>query len=184
MRRGERRTRPAEPGQTYAASRAGVDIVPPVPSSASFVPDSFEPPRGLVTAEFVLEPLGPQHNVADYAAWKASVEHIRATAGFPWGRWPHEMALDDNLRDLERHARDFEARTGFTFTVLEPGSGDVIGCVYIYPPPPSAVEAGVASVRAWVRADRAALDGPLWQAVGDWLRRDWPFERVEYASRA
>ena len=39
----------------------------------------------------------------------------------------------DNLRDLQRHADDFENRTGFTYTVLDPPSGDVIGCVYIYP---------------------------------------------------
>jgi hypothetical protein len=153
-----------------------------VPSGARFVPDAFEPPRGLVAADFVLEPLGPQHNVADYAAWTTSVEHIRATPGFAGSTWPHEMELDDNLRDLERHARDFEGRAGFTFTVLDPGSGDVIGCVYIYPLP--AAEAGVASVRSWVRADRAGLDVPLWQMVGGWLQRDWPFSRVEYAARA
>jgi hypothetical protein len=146
------------------------------------VPGAFEPPRGLVTTDFVLEPLGTQHNESDYAAWTSSVEHIRATPGFPWGTWPYEMGLDDNLRDLERHARDLEARTGFTFTVLEPGTGDVIGCVYIYPL--GAAEEGVASVRSWVRADRAGLDVPLWEAVGEWLRSDWPFERVEYAARA
>jgi len=35
-----------------------------------------------------------------------------------------------NLGDLERHARDFAERRGFTYTVL--GAGEVIGCVYIY----------------------------------------------------
>ena len=43
------------------------------------------------------------------------------------------MSLDANRRDLERHARDFGERTGFTFTVLRPGTEEVIGCLYIYP---------------------------------------------------
>ena len=84
-----------------------------------FVPDDFEPPRSLVTPDFVLEPLGPQHNESDYAAWSSSIAHIRATPGFADGSWPHEMTLEENLGDLERHARDFESRTGFTYTVLD-----------------------------------------------------------------
>src|SRR5215216_5460105 len=38
------------------------------------------------------------------------------------------MSLDRNIYDLRRHAADFGARSGFTFTVLEPVTGDVIGC--------------------------------------------------------
>ena len=36
--------------------------------SASFVPDDFAVPGELVTEEFRLEPLGPQHNAADFEA--------------------------------------------------------------------------------------------------------------------
>ena len=43
------------------------------------------------------------------------------------------MSPDANRDDLERHARDFAERAGFTFTVLRPGTEEVIGCVYIYP---------------------------------------------------
>ena len=43
------------------------------------------------------------------------------------------MTPDENRADLERHAEDFRNRTGFTYTVLDPASRDVIGCVYIYP---------------------------------------------------
>jgi hypothetical protein len=32
--------------------------------------------------------------------------YICATAGFAGRSWPHEMSLQDNLRDLERHAQD------------------------------------------------------------------------------
>ncbi|HUC26959.1 MAG TPA: N-acetyltransferase, partial [Streptosporangiaceae bacterium] len=76
-------------------------------SGELFVPADFAVPDGLSGDGFRLVPLGPQHNAADYAAWTGSVEHIRATPGFAGSRWPHEMSLQDNLRDLERHAQDF-----------------------------------------------------------------------------
>jgi hypothetical protein len=52
------------------------------------VPADFAVPDGLMAGEFRLEPLGPQHNEADYAAWTTSIDHIRGTPGFPDGRWP------------------------------------------------------------------------------------------------
>jgi RimJ/RimL family protein N-acetyltransferase len=145
-----------------------------------FVPPDFVPPTRLETESFVLEPLGPQHNEADYAAWTSSMEHIRATPGWEREKWPREMTLDDNRRDLERHAGDFESRKGFTYTVLDRESGDVVGCVYIYPDTQGDRDA---VVQSWVRASAAELDVELWRAVSDWLAESWPFERVEYAPR-
>ena len=144
-----------------------------------FVPLDFVPPEHLSTPTFVLEPLGPQHNKRDFAAWSSSIDHVRATPGFPDGDWPHEMTLDENRGDLERHQRDFAERKGFTFTVLDPEDGDVIGCLYIYP---IKDEAG-AEVSSWVRAGRATLDVPLAEAVAGWLEREWPFERIRYMGR-
>ena len=143
------------------------------------VPDGFQPPAGLVTASFLLEPLGPQHNESDYDAWTSSMEHIRATPGYPDGSWPHPMTLEQNRGDLERHQRDFQIRKGFTYTVLDPESRSVIGCVYIYP----ADTDTDADVRSWVRADHAQLDIPVYDAVSEWLRTSWPFETVDYATR-
>ena len=55
---------------------------------SDFVPEDFAPPRSLATDAFRLEPLGPQHNESDLAAWGSSIEHIRSTPGYPDGRWP------------------------------------------------------------------------------------------------
>ena len=152
-----------------------------------FVPADFVVPDALIAKDFQLTPLGPQHNEADYAAWTSSIDHIRATPGFRTGNWPREMSLADNLRDLQGHARDFAERRGFTYTVLSIGTSDVIGCVYIYPPggqPPSDGERRRhASVESWVRADHAALDPAVHDAVIAWLERDWPFDSIEYAPR-
>lgn len=145
----------------------------------SFVPDVFEPPRRLETADFLLEPLGPEHNDADYAAWTSSMDHIAATPGFSGRSWPRPMTPEENRADLERHARDFEERSGFTYTVRDPGDGAVFGCVYVYPSDDEAYDAHVSS---WVTADRAALDGALRAVVRDWLRDDWPFVHVDYAA--
>jgi hypothetical protein len=145
-----------------------------------FVPDDFEVPRSLVCAEFRLEPLGPEHNEGDYRAWTSSISHIRATPGFEGRRWPTEMTLAENLGDLQEHASEFAARSGFTYTVRASGSDEIIGCVYIYP---LAGAAGGADVRSWVSADQAPLDVALYDAVSEWLRSAWPFATVRYSPR-
>jgi hypothetical protein len=142
-----------------------------------FVPPGFEPPRGLETDDFRLEPLGPEHNERDFAAWTSSIEHILRSPGYgPDASWPHPMTLEQNLADLERHARDFAERTGFTYTVLDPGD-DVVGCVYVYP---ARDDLHDARVQSWVRASRAELDAPLRRTVAGWLAGDWPFVRPLY----
>jgi hypothetical protein len=93
-----------------------------------------------------------------------------------------------NLRDLERHAQDFAGRRGFSCTVLSTGTGEVIGCVNIYPPRrgsqggPGAGDHD-AAVSSWVRADYAELDPVLYHTVRAWLERDWPFRSIEYAPQ-
>ena len=147
-----------------------------------FVPASFDPPSGLDHVAFRLQPLGPEQNVSDYAAWSTSIDHIRSTPGFTGHGWPHPMTLEENLGDLVRHAEDFAARTGFTYTVLAPDEEHVtvIGCVYIYPSERAGHDA---RVRSWVRAADAGLDAHLYRAVVDWLEAAWPFKRVDYAIR-
>jgi len=151
-------------------------------NSDGFVPVGFDPPASLATAQFRLEPLGPQHNVADHAAWMSSIDHIRTTPGYPDGKWPPlaGMTLDENLADLQRHADHFSKGVGFTFTVLDPDDNDVIGCVYLYP---SADDEWDVTVQSWVRADRSSLDAPLADAVAHWLTTDWPWERVDRCGR-
>ena len=151
--------------------------------SAGFVPADFDPPRELVLPAMHLVPLGVEHNESDHAAWTSSVAHIRATPGFESAEWPpiEGMSLDANRGDLAEHARDFVERTGFTFTVLRPGTNEVIGCVYIYP---AKNDEHDAQVRSWVRADVAELDARLHASVSTWLADRWPFDRVLYADRA
>lgn len=148
---------------------------------APIVPAEFDVPLTLEGDGFRLEQLLVAHNVADFAAWHGSQEHIRATPGFAGRDWPvDDYTLEQNEADLAGHQADFAARIGFTYTVLDPGSGDVIGCVYLYPPKREGFDL---DARSWVRADHAELDKPLYDAVVAWVAADWPFSSVDYAPR-
>ena len=146
------------------------------------VPDDFAVPRELVAEGFRLEPLGPQHNERDHAAWTSSIEHIRSTPGFDGWDWPpaEGMPLDRNVADLRRHADDFARRVGFTYSVIQVPGDEVVGCVYIYA---ARDDSSIVEVHSWVSADEAHLDKPLYDAVSRWLSTDWPFGRVRYAPR-
>jgi|SRR5215207_8531672 len=79
------------------------------------------------------------------------------------------MTLEENRADLERHARDFAARSGFTYTVLDPSDRSVIGCARLTPTATSRFESlsRAGSSRMAIQADRirragvGAQDNPL-----------------------
>lgn len=146
----------------------------------AFVPADFEIPRTFDGPGFRLEPLGPEHNERDHAAWMSSIDHIRSTPGLDaWdGQWPIPMSLDANLADLVRHREEFDAREEFAYSVLD--GDDVIGCLYI---DPIKGRPGEAQVVSWVRASRAEMDRVVWSAVSEWLASDWPLTGFVYASR-
>jgi hypothetical protein len=149
--------------------------------TSTFVPDDFQVPPALSTERFRLEPLRRRHNVADHRAWTASIDHIKSTPGFAGRDWPDQpVSLQENAAYLAEHEADFSARVGFTYTVLDPVTSEVIGCVYIYPPRQAGYDVDVSS---WVVAERAELDAPLHDVVRQWLAEDWPFTAPEYADR-
>ena len=143
------------------------------------VPDDFDVPVAFEGPGFRLEPLGPIHNARDHEAWMSSIEHIRATPGMEAGAWPSPMTIEENLADLEGHAREFADREAFAYSVLD--GNEVIGCLYIDP----ATDVGHdAEVSSWVTANRAEMDPVVWRSVSQWLAESWPFESFTYASRS
>jgi hypothetical protein len=138
---------------------------------------------------FVLEPLGPEHNERDHVAWMSSIDHIRATPGFrasdgDKGGWPVAMTLDQNMDDLQMHAAEFANGEAYAYSVIDPASNDVIGCLYVDPDPEAASTDGAqAMVKSWVRADRAELDEPLAAAVAAWLGGSGAFQAVRWPGR-
>ena len=147
--------------------------------TADLVPAEFVVPAGLDGPGFTLRPLAEAHNARDFAAWTASMDHIRATPGFAGRPWPHAMTLEENLGDVRGHVDDFANRRGFTYTVMDDDE-EVVGCVYLYPSDKADRDV---DARSWVRADRAQLDVVIYHAVSRWLADEWPFTAVDYASR-
>ena len=144
------------------------------------VPQSFEVPDAYAWSEFHLEPLGEKHNDRDHVAWMSSIVHIRSSPGFgsPESDWPAAMTLEANLEDLVGHAKDFEERRGFTYSILD--GDDVIGAIYIYPSRRPGHDAVVSS---WMRESRAELDAAAWEALSTWIDEAWPFSNPYYAAR-
>ena len=148
--------------------------------SDSFVPPGFEAPQTHAWSVFHLEPLGPRHNERDHEAWTSSIDHIRSTPGFgpeEEPNWPRPMSLEANLEDLVRHADDFAERRGFTYSILE--GDDVVGCMYIYPDRKTDHDASISS---WVRESHAEFDGPVREALAEWIDAVWPFSDPYYAG--
>ncbi len=131
------------------------------------VPDDFALPAGLETARFRLRMLTVRDVVADFEAIRD-----RGAPG---------LTLEQNLIDLGWHQKEFQRRSSFAYTVVDPtDDGHVLGCAYIDP----SDEAGFdARAHCWVRGEVAALDGELYEAFRGWIEREWPFERVEYPGR-
>ena len=158
-------------------------LAPETPMSdvSPIVPADFDVPLTLEGPGFRLEPLTVAHNAEDFAAWYGSRAHIHATPGFAGREWPTEdYTLEQNECDLAEHEEDFAKRIGFTYTVLDAQTSEVIGCVYLYPPKREGFDL---DARSWVRADHAELDKPLYDAVVAWVASDWPFSSVDYAPR-
>ena len=94
--------------------------------------------------------------------------------------WPaDDMTLAFNIRDLDRHQREFNARIAFAYTVREPNGDGYWGCVYINP---STTDFD-AEVYVWVSDAEIDRDKNLYAVIRSWLDRDWPFQRVAYPGR-
>jgi hypothetical protein len=144
-----------------------------------------DPPQPPTRDWCRLEPLGPQHNERDHVAWMSSIEHIRATPGFTaedWAGdgWPSAMSLDDNLRDLVDHLAEYERREAFAYSVIDPATDDVIGCVYIDPDSTGAADA---MVRCWMRVSHKHLDRSLAALIAMWIVDAWPIASARFPGR-
>lgn len=146
--------------------------------TAPFVPRDFVVPETLDGPGFRLEPLGPEHNERDHEAWMSSIEYIKAIPAFSGGDWPAAMSLDQNLSDLEGHARDFDSRQGFTYSILD--GDDVIGCMYLYPSQDADHDA---HMKWWLTESRSDLAPTVGAELNSWLTSAWPFENPTTVRR-
>lgn len=143
------------------------------------MPDDFEVPATLEHPRFRLRMLSIHDLEKDYEAVMSSVAHLQGV----WrNNWPEGLTLEQNLVDLGWHHKEFQRRTSFAYTVVEPDESRVLGCVYIYPPSKRGFDA---EVYYWTRQSELAngLEEELGQALQIWFESEWPFESVAYPGK-
>jgi hypothetical protein len=145
-------------------------------------------PDGIVTNEFLIQPLLATDVELDYAAVMESKEILRK---WEQSSWPEDnFTLADNLKDLERHEREHIHRESFTFTVMNPTETECLGCIYIFPSTArwlsqaemtSIGDADWANYEAvilfWIRQSRLteAMDRKLLDVLRPWFEQAWTF---------
>ncbi len=146
-----------------------------------FVPDEFCVPEEFENDYFRLRMLSVDDVEKDYEAVIESREILHKMFGGPWPR--EGFTLEENLKDLERHQREFLNREAFAYTVVSLDESKVLGCVYINPPQEKSGNIPYAVM--WVRQTEydKGLDHILFQTVKNWIKTDWPFVKVEFPGR-
>ncbi|MDU8942585.1 GNAT family N-acetyltransferase [Ovoidimarina sediminis] len=127
------------------------------------------PPEDAAFGRFRLERLTPAHVEEDFAIVTASASVL---GGLFASDWPAGLTLEANLADLERHAREFEARYAFAW-IIRDADGTYLGCTYLVPIPDTP---GKGEVFTWIRdrADRLALLAEFNPAFRRWLTPHLP----------
>jgi len=148
--------------------------------SELFVPMTFEIPKSLTTDHYRLEILTPGVAELDFDAVMSSKARLRSIFEEN-SDWPEDnMSLDDNIRDLLQHEKEFISRQAFAFTVLTLTKDECIGCVYFNP---STVSEFDCEVYLWLRDSEIRLDTNLFENVKQWLVNHWPFKRIAFPGR-
>ena len=150
--------------------------------SKPFIPDSFQAPEKLETNTFRLRMLTVNDVVKDYDAVMTSIDHLQGVFG-QRSKWPSkELTLEQDLIDLGWHQKEFQQRTSFAYTVMNLDESQCLGCVYLFPSQNEEVDA---VIYLWVRqsAFEKGLDPILFDAVRNWITKEWPFKKVLYPGR-
>lgn len=134
------------------------------------ISDEVKPPKIVSRKEYYLEVLGPKHNERDFEAWSSSKESLKGVFG-PSNSWPEDVAsLQDNLRDLENHLREFKEREAFTYSIISKDEKTCLGCLYIRPSIHPRYEA---RVDFWFRDSHLSLQDDFFTWLKDWMRDYW-----------
>lgn len=152
-------------------------------------------PAQLKTDLFLVRPLTTDDVELDYAAVMASSELLRTWGGGPW---PSEgFTLEDNYKDLDRHQREHSFRQAFTYTVMNPGETECLGCLYIKPLKKLIALSDNASgekleeiaddeavVSFWVIQTRLEdnLDRSFLSLLATWLTEEWYFSKIFFVT--
>ncbi len=153
-------------------------------------------PAGLKTEEFFLRPILATDAARDFAAVMETRVDLRV---WEQSSWPaDDFTVEANRQDLADLEQRHVDRRAFTYTVLDPGGTECLGCVYIFPTTATFLaKASVTSVVEdarwaevdavvyfWVRESRipSDLDARLLAAIEPWLAEDWALARTVFVT--
>jgi RimJ/RimL family protein N-acetyltransferase len=145
------------------------------------VPDDFVVPERLETSRMRLRPLTIHDAVLDFDAVTSSERRLR-TVFEPGGEWPRGLTLEQNTIELAWHQVEFQLRTSFAYTIVNPDESQVLGCSYIYPTPKPGHDV---EISMWVRESEVpgGLDEHVFGTVERWIDERWPFANPAYPGR-
>jgi hypothetical protein len=146
-----------------------------------WLPESFtHPERVDLPSGHHLRPIRAADVDIDYPAVMGSRERLWAKYGDAWGWPPATMTLEQDREDLARHEAEIASHETFNYAVLNSDESELLGCVYIDPPPS---EGSDAVVSWWVVDDAVGtqLDRALEEFVPRWLNDTWGFQAVDFS---
>lgn len=142
---------------------------------------NVKPPLKVERENYILEVLAPKHNERDYDAWTSSLESLKGILG-PRNGWPEEVtSLEQNLKDLENHLREFENKEAFTYSILTLDKQKCIGCLYIRP---TQIKKYSARVDFWFRDDSKNYEEEFYIWIQSWLKISWKLEEACFPGRS
>ena len=147
-----------------------------------FVPNSFSIPIGITNKEFKIRMLTIHDLIKDYDAVMSSIDHLKGVFG-PKSSWPsEELTIEQDLVDLAWHQKEFEIKSSFTYTVMNPIETKCLGCIYINPTEKIGYDA---EIIFWVRKCEIekGLDERLFSEIKFWLSKEWLFKSVGFPGR-
>ena len=153
-------------------------------------------PGGLKTGEFFLRPIRATDAARDFEAVMETRADLRV---WEQSSWPaDDFTVEANRQDLADLERRHVERRAFTYTVLDPGGTECLGCVYIFPITATFLaKAAVTSVLEgarwaevdavvyfWVRESRISsdMDVRLLAAIRAWMDEDWALVRTVFVT--
>jgi hypothetical protein len=166
-----------------AQSSAAPKLAGTAAGQVSFIPADFNAPTEAKAAGFKLRPLSPELAKVDFDAYMSSIEHLQKTFSRSTN-WPRaNITSADAMRDMENEQARFKNRRSFAYAVLTPDGSRERGSVYVSPSPDKSYDA---VVRMWVtKADYdAGFDAELYTWVTNWMKTEWPFQRIAYPGRS
>lgn len=152
-------------------------------------------PTGLTTHEFTLRPITADDAEIDFAAVVETREHLRL---WEQSTWPaDDFTVEENREDLVGLEQRHSEHRAYTYTVLDPGGTESLGCVYVFPTTASFLQKAAvtpvgddrwddveAVVYFWARLSgmETGMDGRLLAALRDWFADEWKIERAVYVT--